>query len=348
MKRQEKLKNNQIAELKEYLRTSESKKEAYRIQAVLMLNRDMDIAIIQEMTSFSRSQIFDLRRKYLKKGIASIEDPARHNPKELLTKKDRDEVIKTIQTKKPEDIGYHSRFWTTRIIGDWIKKKYKVKYKSRTSIYLLFKKASFSYHKPGRVYQKRNEQEVMEFREKAEQILKKAHKEKNTVILTEDEMVLSTQTTFQKIWLKKNEYPKIEFSNDKQARSVYGFLNIKTGREHAFKTEWQNMYITVEVLEKLRKIYPQEKLLIFWDGAGWHRGSEVKKFIEQDNNIESVHFPRYSPEENPQEHVWKSGRANVTHNKFIENIDTATDEFVKYLNKTKFNYSLVGVSPILE
>jgi len=38
----------------------------------------------------------------------------------------------------------------------------------------------------------------------------------------------------------------------------------------------------------------------------------------------------------------------VTNNQFIEDIDKATDEFVKYLNKTKFKYSLIGVSPILE
>lgn len=342
MKKQQKLKDNQIRELREWLRTSKSKKETNRIQTVLMVNREVSIEIIKEMTNFCRSQIFALRKKYLKDGITSIEDPARHNPKELLTKKDRDEIIEKIGKETPESIGYHSEFWTTAIIGDWIKKEYKVEYKSRTSIYLLFKKASFSYHKPGRIYQKRNEQEVTEFRIKAEKILKKAHKEENTVILSEDEMVLSTQTTFQKIWLKKNEYPKIEYSNDKKAKSVYGFLNIKTGQEHAFKTDWQNMYITVGVLEKLRKIYPKEKLLIFWDGAGWHRGSEVKKFIEKDKNIETVHFPRYSPEENPQEHVWKSGRANVTNNKFIEDIDKSTDDFVKYLNETKFKYSLVG------
>ena len=48
MKRQEKLNDNQIAQLKEYLRTSESKKEAYRIQAALIVNRDMDIEIIKE------------------------------------------------------------------------------------------------------------------------------------------------------------------------------------------------------------------------------------------------------------------------------------------------------------
>lgn len=348
MKRQEKLTDNQIQELKEYLRTSEFKKEAYRIQAVLMVNRGMNIEVIKEMTGFSRSQIFGLRRKYLEKGISSIEDPARHNPKELLSKKDRDEIIGIIKTKKPEDIGYHSEYWTTAMVGDWIKKKYKVKYKSKTSVYLIFRKANFSYHKPGRVYHQRNEQEVAEFRENAEKILKKALPEKNTIVFCEDEMVLSTQTTFQKMWLKKNEYPKIEVSNDKKAKSVYGFLNIKTGVEHAFKKDWQNMFITVDVLKKLRKKYPKQKLLIFWDGAGWHRGSEVKKFIEKDRNIETVYFPRYSPEENPQEHVWKSGRANVTNNKFIEDIDKATDEFVKYLNKTKFKYSLIGVSPILE
>lgn len=348
MKRQEKLKDNQIRELKEYLRTSESKKEAYRIQAILMVNREMNIEVIKEMTAFSRSQIFDLRKKYLDKGIVSIEDPARHNPKELLTKKDRDEVVETIKTKKPEDIGYHSEFWTTAIVGDWVKKKYKVKYKSKTSVYLIFKKASFTYHKPGRVYHKRNEQEVAEFRRNALKILEKARPEKNTAILCEDEMVLSTQTTCQKIWLKKNEYPKIEVSNDKKARSVYGFLNIKTGVEHAFKKDWQNMFITVDVLKKLRRKYPHEKLLIFWDGAGWHRGSAAQKFIREDKHIETIYFPRYSPEENPQEHVWKSGRENVTHNRFIENIDQATDEFVKYLNETKFNYSLVGYSPVLE
>lgn len=346
--KQEKLKPNQVLELREYLKSSESKKETNRIQAVLMVDKELDPDLIKEMTGFSRSQIFELRKKYLEKGISSIEDPTRKNPKELLAKKDRDEIVETIKTKKPEDIGYHSDFWTTTIVGDWIKKKYKVKYKSKTSIHLIFKKASFSFHKPGRVYQKRNEEEVVEFRKKANKILKKAMKEKDTAILCEDEMVLSTQTTFQKIWLPKNEYPKIEVSNNKKALSVYGFLNIKTGQEHAFKKDWQNMYITVEVLKKLRRKYPKKKLIIFWDGAGWHRGSEVKKFVEKDKNIEIVYFPRYSPEENPQEHVWKNGRANITNNKYIQDINKTMDDFVKYLNKTKFNYSLIGISPILE
>jgi len=97
---------------------------------------------------------------------------------------------------------------------------------------------------------------------------------------------------------------------------------------------------------KIRKLYSGQKILLLWDGPGWHRGSKVKEFLNNDGNIKVIYFPRYSPEENPQEHVWKEGRSQVTHNRFIENIDTATNEFVNYLNSAKFNYSLLGLSAV--
>jgi transposase len=157
-------------------------------------------------------------------------------------------------------------------------------------------------------------------------------------------MVLSTQTTFQKIWLKKGEYPKIEVSNTKKNKSIYGFLNLKTGCEHAFIKDWQNMHITVEVLKEIRRLYPEQKILLFWDGAGWHRGSKVREFIESDGSIEVVYFSPYSPEENSQEHVWKAGRSNITHNKFIPDIEKAANDFVNCLNENIFEYKLLGFS----
>ena len=137
------------------------------------------------------------------------------------------------------------------------------------------------------------------------------------------------------------EYPRVTVSNKKESRSIYGFLNLKTGQEHAFKTAWQNMFITKDQLIKIREIYPTEKIIILWDGPGSHRGKEVTQYVEADKNMEIIYFPPYSPEENPQEHVWREGRKEVSHNKFIENIDTATDEFVTFLNTKKFRYKLL-------
>lgn len=124
-------------------------------------------------------------------------------------------------------------------------------------------------------------------------------------------MILSSQTTFQKIWLPVGEYPKIEVSNT-------------------------------------RKIYPDQKIILIWDGAGWHRGSVVQEYIKQDKNIQQYYFPKYSPEENPQEHVWKKGRSNVTHNKFIKIIKRAAEDFVNYLNNNLFDYKILNCSPVLK
>jgi transposase len=344
MKKCKKLIKKQKQELQNIINNSKSSgREVRHSQAVLLLDQDTDIQMIISLTKYSRRQIFDLRKNYLKKGIEVIKDRKKGKPKEILTKKQRTEILEIVKTKSPCDYEYECDYWTTLILGDLIEKEYKVKYKSRTSVYLLFKQAKFTFHKPGRVYEKRDEKEVKKWRRNTRVKVKKALKESDTIVLAEDEMVLSTQTTFQKIWLPQGEYPEIKVSNEKKNRSVYGFLDIRNGKEHAFKTEWQNMYITAEILEKLRKIYPDQKILLIWDKAPWHKGSKAQEFIKKDGKIKTIEFPRAAPKENPQEHVWKNGRGEISHNEYITDIDETTDKFVDYLNETEFKYSFLGI-----
>lgn len=349
MKRCSLLNEEQINELSQIVKNGRrSGREVRRAQAILLLDKKTKIEVIKKATFYQRRQIYELREQYLEEGLKAIEDKRKGKPKRLLTKKQLKEIKRTLITRTPEDFNYGYPFWTTGILGDFIKREYDVCYKSKTSLYLIFREAKFTYHKPGRVYHNQDPEEVTRWQKETQPIIKEALKDKETVILTEDEMILSTQTTFQKIWLPEGEYPRVEVSNIRKNRSIYGFLNIKTGEEHAFKTEWQNMYETVKILKKIRKIYPKKKLLILWDNAGWHRGSKTQEFIQKDQNIKTIYFPKYSPEENPQEHIWKNGREQITNNHFIENIDKAADEFIAYLNKTRFPYLLLGFSAILK
>jgi transposase len=343
------LNEEQVKELKEAIyRNTSSSREIKRAQAILFLNKGRDIQDIQDMTGFSRAWIFELRRRYHRHGLAALTDKSKGRPEELLTKRQRDELVDTVKTKIPNDCDpyYNSDHWTTGLVGEYIKRTYNVQYKSKTSLYLIFRKAEFTYHKPGTVSERRNEQEVQKWRNEGKKRVAEAWTDPDTVILTEDEMHLSTQTTVQKIWLPKGEYPKIEVSRKRAARSIYGFLNIKTGVEHAFKTLWQNMYITAEIITKIRTLYPDKKILLLWDQAGWHKGKEAQRVIREDGNMDTLYFPTAAPDENPQEHVWKNGRAHTTHNRFMQNIDVGTDEFVSYLNTAKFPYSLLGFSPV--
>jgi transposase len=344
MRRCSRLDLRQREELESFIQLSKDSKEIRRSQSVLLVDKGVDYGTIFSLTGFKERSVLIFRQRYLRDGLKGLEHKRKGKPKALLTSKQREELVNFLVNTVPKDHGYACEHWSTGILGDLIQEKYGVYYKTKKPFYLLFEEAKFSFHKPGQVYEKRDEARVKKWKEDTKPQLEQAFKDPETVILCEDEMVLSSQTTFQKVWLKKGEYPKIEVSNTKRNKSLYGFLNIKNGKEHSFIKDWQNMHITVEVLKEVRALYPDQKILLLWDGAGWHRGSEVQNFIKEDGKINVIYFPPYSPEENPQEHVWKAGRAAITHNKFIPDINQTAQELNQFLNTNTFPYALLGLT----
>jgi len=352
MRRCPKLTTNQKNEIQFEVKKSKDPDQIKRLQTVLLVDQEADVATIEMLTGYKRSRAFVLRKLYQEKGIEAAKGKEKKG-KTLLSKTQLTDLVDFVkQDKSATKAGYSDEWWSTSRLADYIWKTYHVRYKSKTSYYLIFKEARFTFHKPGKVYRNHNHVTVDKWKEETTELLKDAWNDSNIVILCEDELILSTQTTFQKIWLPANEYPVVEINNKREIRGVYGFYNVKTGKEHAFKTTKINMFETKKVLQKIRSIYPKTtnkgtkvkgvKIILIWDNAGWHKGHEPQEYIKKDGNITQIYLPAYAPEENPQEHVWKDGRSNVTHNKFIENIDKSTDEFTSYLNSKLFSYSLLG------
>jgi transposase len=295
-----------------------------------------------EEIGLSKKHAQRLRREFRKHGVEAFKDKRHNNKTVLLTGAQLNEVLAMLGTTTPNDHGYtNSPFWSTRILASLIEQKYNVVYSSRTSYYVMFKKSGFSFHLPGKQYEKADAEVVAAWKKEQHERLEEAFSDPDTVILCEDEMVLTQATTTQKVWIPQGTSPAvIETNGTRKNRSIYGFLNLKTGQEHAFSTERQTMHETAAILSKIRKLYPEEKILLLWDGAGWHRGSVAQEAITK-HHIEAIHFPPYSPQLNPQEHVWKKGRTAVTHNRFIPKIEPVTKELVDYLNTTTFPYSLL-------
>ena len=334
------LTEDERAAIQAFMRETKRIDEYKRALAVLELEDRVPL----DRTGLKEKHVQRIRRNFHSIGAGAFIDKRHNNSKVLLTKSQRDEVLSMLASSTPNDWGYiSSPFWSTRILGSVIEERYGVVYSSRTSYYLLFKKASFSFHLPGRKYEKADPQVVAGWGKDHYEELKGAFGDPDVVILAEDEMVLTQATTTQKVWIPQGTSPAvIETNGTRKNRSIYGFLNLKTGKEHAFISERQTMVQTAEILAEISKLYPKNKIMLLWDGAGWHRGSVARKAITE-CNISQIYFPPYSPELNPQEHVWKKGRSEVTHNRFIPKIEPVAKELVNYLNATRFNYSLLGL-----
>jgi len=114
-------------------------------------------------------------------GRGAIKDKRIGKPKELLTKQERENIIETVKTKTPNecDAHYRSEYWTTGILGEYIKRTYEVEYKSKTSYYLMFREATFTYHKPGRVSARHDTEEVRTWRIEAKKQIQAAWDDPN-------------------------------------------------------------------------------------------------------------------------------------------------------------------------
>ena len=342
MKRAERLSAQALTELQSIVRNRKSKVvNVRRAQAIMLVNENCNGITIKAVTGYSKNAAFKLRKQYQDKGIAGILTKDR-DTRSLLTKKQLADVKKIVQEHLPNEYGINANFWSTSILAEFILKEYNVKYKSKTSYYLIFKKAKFSYHKPDKQYHEQKQDVIDKWRQDVAPLIKKEIEKPNQVVLAADEMILTTQTTTQKIWLQTGKSIHIEASNKREKCCIYGFLNVKNGQEHAFKTDYTNSLTTCDVLRELMKIYPDQKIVIVWDNASWHKSKTVREFLTaHPEKFYLFAFPPYYPDENPQEHVWKAGRAKVTHNVFIDKIDHTTDQFVNYLNESKFEYKFL-------
>jgi transposase len=337
----------QIAEIQSFRKTTTEVAAAHRALAVLLLTEGGDMHFSVYGVDHARR----LKYAYLRSGTDAFLDKRSSHRERVLTPAERQAVIFALQHRQPKDLvpGCSDEHWSTYWLSQYILAYTGKRYKSKTSHYLLFREARLSFHFPGKSYEKADEQRKAAWvaqQTDGRSRLMRAWQDEDTIILCEDEMVLTSSTTLQKIWLPKNSYPPIVDTNTtKKRKSLYGFLNLKTGKQHAFMTDWQNMFITVEVLDKLRQVYPTQQLLLVWDNCGWHRGSEVVKWIRRDKRTRTLHFPPYTPDLNPQEHVWKAGRKATTHNLHITDIEQTTTDFVGYIESQTFGYELCGLRP---
>lgn len=349
MKRLVSLNKNQEKVLNNIILDRESlPQEVRRAQAILMLSEKANKDLIKRITHLSKSRMYEVYKLFILHGEKGIRNKKRKRAKEILTKNQINEVIDCLKTKTPEDFGFDQKGWSTPILAQIIKEKYGAQYKSKTSLYLIFRKASFSYHKPGQVYKNRNDEDVKKWREETTPIIEKAYRDKNTVVIVEDEMILTSTTTFQKIWLPIGNFPKHEVTTSRKRRCLYGFLETKTGFEYAYKTERCASDETCYVLKKIMKKHKGYKVLLCWDNAPWHKSKKVRALIESyGDRLQIIEFPKYAPEQNPQEHVWKAAREKITHNRFISNIDKITNKVVEFLNDSIFEYKFLGLSPVI-
>lgn len=114
------------------------------------------------------------------------------------------------------------------------------------------------------------------------------------------------------VWGRTDEAIGVSVVNERQKQTYYGAVDYLSGEVLLKAFDAGNSENTVHYLRYLQQQSPNQRLLVLWDGASYHRSEVVRQFLaqlneekpEQEWQIHCVCFAPHCPQQNPIEDIW--------------------------------------------
>lgn len=150
------------------------------------------------------------------------------------------------------------------------------------------------------------------------------------------------------VWGPSSERMPIPIVNGRERQTYYGAIEPIKGELTGILAEAGNSYWTCIFVEYLRQHYSGKRLIICWDGASYHRGSEMCAYLEavnkgfspQDWPVTCIRFAPNAPEQNPIEDIWLRGKTFIRTNwrRCDNTFSSVTALFEEALETMTFNF----------
>ena len=206
-------------------------------------------------------------------------------------------------------------YWDISELEIYLIEEYDVVFESKESYYQIYRKAKITRQKAERTNPLKDAEKIKERNEEIEKILSSHKIEIETgmlVVYAIDECHLMGGDIIGEIWGLSKKRVEIPIKNYRDRQTYYGALNLFEPEFILEAYPTGNGECTIDFLKHLQLINTEQRILIIWDGASYHRGKEMKDFLAQQNDglereewkITCELFAPYAPEENPVEAVW--------------------------------------------
>jgi transposase len=154
----------------------------------------------------------------------------------------------------------------------------------------------------------------------------------------QDEARFGLISDARRCWCHVPERPVCPVTISHQAVYTYAAVSIGSGQVDSLILPKVDAVCMQIFLDEIANRYPNEKLVMVLDNAGWHLSRELKI----PKNMRLLSLPPYSPELNPMESIWEEIREKSFHNRIFENLEqmeqhllSALQELEKSPNITK-------------
>ena len=110
---------------------------------------------------------------------------------------------------------------------------------------------------------------------------------------------------------------------------AYGAVSIGDGQWDSLILPKANTICMQIFLDEVALRYPDDRIVMVLDGAGWHRSSD----LIVPANVKLLALPAYSPELNPVENIWEELREKWLTNRVFADLDALEEQLLRGLKQ---------------
>jgi len=277
--------------------------ETYRFRAIDLHKKGKQIKDIAEFFGVHRCAVshwitsYKRSGKKILKATKSTGRPSKLNEleiKELLTFFENDAM----------EYGFETPLWTCKKIQRLANQRFDKKLHT-TNIMRWIKKLNITNQKPQRRSSQRDEKAVaMWLNEEWPKIKAHCHRWE-AMLYFQDEAGVSLTPVMGKTWAPKGKTPLVKVTGKRGGLCVTSAISPVGKMIFRIEKTRVNADKHIEFLEQMLKQHPRRKIIVVEDRAPAHRAKKVREFVDKNKKRLALYLlPPYSPELNPDEHVW--------------------------------------------
>jgi transposase len=152
-------------------------------------------------------------------------------------------------------------------------------------------------------------------------------------LMFQDEARFGRISDVRRSWCPKPFRPMCQAMVTQEYTYAYAAVSPVDGKLDSLILPHVNTVCMQIFLDEVALRYPEERIVMVIDGAGWHNSES----LTVPENMRLVKLPPYSPELNPVEHVWDDLREKSFHNRVFKSIEALEQHLSSALLKMELD-----------
>ena len=304
------LSNEEIADLRAAHRATRDAREAYRINAVILLGKGRTVADVADALLFDPETVRDYYKRFKKGGVDELLRMSFVGSEALLDAEQLAALDGHLQTQL---------YLTAESVARYVKGRWGVTY-TPSGMTAVLHRLGYRYKKAKLEPGKHPAPEVQEaFVEKYENL--KENIEEGAVIYVMDAAHPQHNPVLGCGWIKRGkEYP-IQSNTGRQRLNINGAVNVQDLSAEIRFDDTIDAVSTIALLQQLEQANPDApRIVVICDNARYYKSKLVAEYLKT-SRIQLEPLPPYCPNLNLIERFWKFFKREVLYNHYYETFE---------------------------